>query len=76
MSEVIVDAEQMMAMLKKHHFKGIKDLLATAPEFLRCEDCVNCITKAENGNRPMCALNVVYVKEDGGCTYGERKDDD
>ena len=76
MSLKIIGADQMMALLKKHHFKGIKEMLAEAPEILRCKDCVNCLRLEQNGYRPMCADRMLYVKDDDYCSFGERKDDE
>ena len=66
MREIIVDAEQTMAMLKKHHFRGIKEMVAAAPELLRCKDCF----------REQECKEAQWLGENGYCSYAERKDDE
>lgn len=83
MADKIINADQMMALLKKHHFKGIKEMLAEAPEIVPCCEC-------KYHNSPQCHMcfEEYYEGIDGGdyyvinkavdpsgyCCYGERKD--
>lgn len=84
MSLKIIDADQMMALLKKHHFRGIKEMLAEADDVVRCWEC-------KYRNSPQCHMcfEEYYDGIDGGdyyiidkavdpngfCYYGEREDD-
>ena len=69
----IINADEMTALLKKHHFKGIKDMLATAPKIIYCKDCVNCEVRAEHNNRPVCMTNIVHVTDYDYCSFAERR---
>lgn len=60
MSLKIIDADQMMALLKKHHFRGIKEALAEAPEIVRCEDCIHAQPLDRN-----CAINTSVYRHCG-----------
>lgn len=73
MSLKIIDADQMMELLKKHYFRGIKEALAEAPEIVRCEDCKrarDCKTEV------FCNLIAAYMGLNDYCSYGERRDNE
>lgn len=75
MSEIIINAAEAMAMLKKHYFRGLKEMIATAPEIVRCKDCEHYNTSGCADGFGWCeALNRGSL-DDCYCEHGERKDD-
>lgn len=77
MKEIIINAAEAMELLKKHHFRGLKEMIADAPELVRCRDCVNDgLTEC-----PVCYIEqqtLCFVNHDPEfyCGMGERKDDE
>lgn len=73
MKEIIINAAEAMAMLKKHYFRGLKETIAEAPEIVRCKDCLY----NENGQ---CTRSEDYddtrYRPDYFCADGERIDND
>ena len=77
MSEIIINAAEAMSLLKKHHFKGLKELLTTAPEVVRCRDCEYChnTLDAKNNAYLFCEQwDDLPTEEDGFCSKGVRRD--
>lgn len=72
MSLKIIDAEEMMTLLKKHHFRGIKEMIAAAHEIVRCKDCKH---MGDNPNYRWCNVwhAINGMGDEGFCNYGERK---
>lgn len=83
MAELIINAEQMMELLKKHHFRGIKEMIAEAPEIVRCRDCeyyqygtrftdIKFCCRLRNGEGEIVKYNRA---NDDFCSYGVRRND-
>lgn len=75
MSDKIINAKRMTELLKKHHFKGIKEALAEAPEVVRCADCRYCHNSLDADNRAYLACEMwddLDTMGDWFCSRGER----
>lgn len=75
MSLKIIDADQMMALLKKHHFRGIKEMIAEAEDVVRCGDCTYTAESTILGC-VRCLEHGVTMRSTNYCAHGERKDDE
>lgn len=84
MSEIIISAAYAMELLKKHYFKGLKELLTTAPEVVRCGKCVYArpldkyekkiyLAECVGCIKHSTSYSSVVMAEDDFCSYGERR---
>lgn len=75
MSEIIINAAEAMALLKKHYFRGIKEMVAAAPELVRCRDC-EYFRLFTDGIRDCSRTDALQgAMPDDYCSYGVRRDD-
>lgn len=74
-----IDADALIAEYDRVHIGpagGARKLMVDAPtadvvEVVRCKDCFYC---TEEFKKPYCVWFEETTKEDGFCSYGERKD--